>query len=53
MLFQFTHTHTHTHIYIYIYTCIYILQQFMVVTISLGWVVVDRKRYNLESTQYL
>ena len=37
----------------YIYIYIYILQQFMVATLSLGGFVIDHKRYNLESTQYL
>ena len=39
-------------IYIYIYIYI-LLQQFMVVTISLGWLVVDQMQYNLVSAQYL
>ena len=36
-----------------IYMYIYILQQRIVVTISLGGFVADQMRYNLESAQYL
>ena len=41
------------YIYIYIYICIYILPQYMAVTISLSGFVEDQMQYNLECVQYL
>ena len=35
------------------YVCMYVLQQCIVVTISLGRFVADQMQYNLESAQYL
>ena len=43
---------TYHKIYIYIYIYI-ILQQYMVVTISLSGFMPDQMHYNLESAQYL
>ena len=45
--FQFSKVSIVVHVYIYI------LQQFMVVTISRSGLVVEQMRYNLESAQYL
>ena len=33
--------------------CVYVLQQYMVVTILIDGFVADQMRYNLESAQYL
>ena len=52
-IFSYIDIYIHIYLLIYMYSYTYILQQYTVVTISLGAFLADKMCYNLQTGQYL